>query len=401
LPEEISFQGLFLVAAAAFASPLFLGLFPRFRIPDAVLEILLGVLIGPALLGWVEIDAPIRILAQIGLAFLLFLAGFEIDLHHLRGRTAQVAMVAFVFSAVLALVAGFALSAGGVVETPLIVAVILVATALGLIVPVLRDAGETRTEFGQLALAGASVAEFGAVLMLSLLFSTHPDTHAWTKLALLAGVAVVTALVVVVLTRLSRTGRVASIFSMYADTSAQIRIRAAIALLLGFVALSEEFGQEAILGAFLAGAVLRLSDRDVLETHPQTLVKLEGLGYGFLIPVFFVATGLSFDLASLSDPFTLARVPLFLAVLLAVRGAPAVLYRRLVGGRRALAAGLLQATSLTFIVAAAQIGRTLDRLSDGTAAALIAAGLLSVLIFPPAALGLLRERGVEEPAGVG
>jgi Kef-type K+ transport system membrane component KefB len=401
VPEEISFLGLFLVAMVAFASPLLLGLFPRIRIPDAVLEILLGILIGPAVLGWVEIDAPIRILAQIGLAFLLFLAGFEIDLHRLRGRTGQMAMVAFVFSVALALVAGFALSVGDLVETPLLVAVILVATALGLIVPVLRDAGQTGTDFGQLALAGASLAEFGAVVMLSLLFSAHPDTHAWTKVALLVGVAVVTVLVAVFLIRLERTERVSGIFAMYADTSAQIRVRAAMVLLLGFVALSEELGQEAILGAFLAGAVLRLADPDILTTHPQTLVKLEGLGFGFLIPVFFVATGLSFDLASLSDPFTLARVPLFLAVLLVVRGVPAVLYRRLVGGRRAIAAGLLQATSLTFIVAAAQIGLSLGRISSGTAAALIAAGLLSVVVFPPAALGLLRERGEEEAADVG
>jgi Kef-type K+ transport system membrane component KefB len=401
VPGEISFLGLFLVAAAAFASPLLLGLVPRFRIPDAVLEILLGILIGPAVLGWVEIDAPIRILAQIGLAFLLFLAGFEIDVHRLRGRTGQTAMVAFVFSMALALVAGFALSAGGLVETPVLVAVILVATALGLIVPVLHDAGETGTDFGQLALAGASLAEFGAVAMLSLLFSAHPDTHAGTRIALLVGVAVVTVLVSAFLIRLGRAERVAGIFSIYADTSAQIRVRAAMVLLLGFVALAEEFGQEAILGAFLAGAVLRLADPDILTTHPQTLLKLEGLGFGFLIPVFFVATGLSFDLASLSDPFTLLRVPVFLAVLLLVRGVPAVLYRGLVGRRRAVAAGFLQATSLTFIVAAAQIGRTLDRISSGTAAALIAAGLLSVLIFPPAALGFLREPEEEEPADVG
>ncbi|MGH2723497.1 MAG: cation:proton antiporter [Actinomycetota bacterium] len=390
--QDVSFSGLFLVTAVAFASPILAGLVPRLRLPDPVLEIVLGILIGPAVLGWVSVDGPIRILSQIGLAFLLFLAGFEIDYHELHGRMPRIAALAFAFSLMLAVVAGLGLAAGGLVETPLIVAVILVATSLGLVVPVLKDAGFARTEFGQLALAGASIAEFGAVVLLSLLFSTHQATGTGTKVLLLAGVAALTLLVARVLARAGRSVRVSGVLVRLQDTTAQIRIRAAMLLLLGFVALVEGLGQEAILGAFIAGGILKIVDQDMVRAHPMFRIKLDALGYGFLIPVFFVTSGLTFDLAALADGPALARVPVFLVVLLLVRGVPAFLYRRLVGGRRALAAGFLQATSLTFIVAAAQIGRSLGRLGSETAAALIAAGLLSVILFPPSALGLLRRR---------
>jgi Kef-type K+ transport system membrane component KefB len=319
------------------------------------------------------------------------LAGFEIDYHHLHGRIPRVAALSFLFPLLLAFLAAFALAAGDLVETPLIVAVILVATSLGLVVPVLKDAGVSRTEFGQLALAGASIAEFGAVVLLSVLFSAHGSATTLDKVLLLGGVAVLTALVAVVLARAGRSMRISGVLVRLQDTTAQIRVRAAMLLLLGFVALVEQLGQEAILGAFVAGGILKIVDQDAMATHPQFRVKLDALGYGFLIPVFFVASGLSFDLEALSSGSVLARVPLFLAALLLVRGLPAYLYRKLVGGRRAIAAGLLQATSLSFVVAAAAIGQSLGRIESGTAAALIAAGLLSVIIFPPAALGLLRE----------
>jgi Kef-type K+ transport system membrane component KefB len=163
--------------------------------------------------------------------------------------------------------------------------------------------------------------------------------------------------------------------------------------MIGFVALAESFGLEAILGAFAAGAILSLVDRDRAMTHPDFRRKLEAIGFGFVIPVFFVASGVNFDLAALlGEPSNLAMVPVFLAALVVVRGLPALLYRGLVGGRRSAVAGLLQATSLPFIVAASAIGQELGLLTGAQAAGLIAAGLLSVLLFPVAALALLRAR---------
>lgn len=162
--------------------------------------------------------------------------------------------------------------------------------------------------------------------------------------------------------------------------------------MLLFVVLAERLGLEVILGAFVAGGILRLVDRDMVERHPQTRTKLEAVGYGFLIPVFFVSTGLRFDLGALfGDASAVARIPVFVAGLLLARGVPALLYRRVLGRREVAAAALLQATSLPFIVASAEIGLALGVLAESTAASMIAAGLLSVVAFPPIALALLRR----------
>lgn len=176
------------------------------------------------------------------------------------------------------------------------------------------------------------------------------------------------------------------------DTTAEIRVRAAVVLLIALVALAEKFGLESILGAFLAGALVGLLDRDT-SSHPHFRTKLEAIGYGFVIPVLFVTSGLRLDLhALLANPSTLARVPLFLLALLVMRGLPALLYTRLVDRAGVLAAGLLQATSLPFVVTATQIGLITGLMSPVTGTALACAGLLSVLFFPLIALALLRGR---------
>jgi Kef-type K+ transport system membrane component KefB len=186
------------------------------------------------------------------------------------------------------------------------------------------------------------------------------------------------------------------------ESSAQIRVRGAVLLLALLIWVAQRLGLEVILGAFMAGALLRVVDRDELMTHPRFRVKLEALGYGFLVPFFFVVSGVRFNLAALTeDPANLSLVPLYLAALLVVRGLPAWLYRSRVGGRRSVVAGLLQATSLPFIVAAAQIGMELGRLDQATGAALVAAGLLSVLLFPLVALLVLRGAGDQPDGGVG
>ena len=390
-----SFANLMGVAAIAFAAPFVLGLFPRIRLPAVILEIVAGILVGPALLGWVRADLPVQLLATLGLAFLLFLAGMEIDLERLHGRAARLASLGFLVSAVLGLVAGYGAFALGLVRSPVLIGIILVATSLGLIVPVLRDAGEVSTPFGQLVIAAATLADFGAVILLSLFFSREASSPI-AKLILLGGFALVIVLVVAGVKRLQRVVRLSSVLVRLQDTTAEIRVRASILLLVAFTVLAQTLGLETILAAFLAGATVRLIDRDQFRTHPNFRVKLDAIGYGFLIPVFFVSSGLQFDLrALLASPSSLLRLPLFLVALLAVRGIPALLYRREMGSRRAAAAGLLQATSLPFIVAASAIGLALGLITPATGAALTGAGLLSVIAFPVVALMLLRVR----PAG--
>ncbi len=395
---EISFTGLVIVAAVAFASPLVLGLVPRVRLPSVVLEIVAGIVIGPAVLGWVEVDEPIEVLSLFGLAFLLFLAGLEIEFDHLRGRPLRLASAGFLVSFVIALVLGFGLQAAGQVDDGLIVAIILSATSLGVVVPVLKDAGEVRSSFGQLVIAAASIADFATVILLTLFFSREASGTGM-KILLLGAFVVGTVVAIAGLLRLEHSMRLSQALVRLQDTTAQIRVRGAFLLLAGFVALAENLGLEVILGAFTAGAILSLVDRDAVMSHPHLRTKLEGAGFGFFIPVFFVTVGLRFDLDALSADFSsIAMVPVFLAGLLVVRALPALFYRPLIGGRRTAIAGLLQATSLPFIVAASMIGVEIGVISAATSAALVGAGLLSVLIFPLLASTLLGRTAGREPS---
>jgi Kef-type K+ transport system membrane component KefB len=388
---NISFTRLLIVAVVAFLAPLLLGLSPARRLPSVVLEIVSGILIGPSVLGWVRIDLPIVLLSLLGLAFLLFLAGLEVELERLRGRLLLYVGLAFLISFGLALLVGYGLSVTSQIISPLLIAIILVATALGIVVPLLKDAGESTTDFGQLVIAGAMFAEFGSIILLSLFFSREATSTA-AKLVLLGGFVILAAAFVLVILRLERSRRITEVFVRLQDTTAQIRVRGAFALLVAFVALAATLGLETILGAFIAGVILKQVDGDRMMTHPQFRQKLEAVGFGVFIPVFFVSSGIQFDLTALvSSPATILRVPLFLLALLLVRGVPALFYRPLVGYHRSVVAGLLQATSLSFIVAASQIGLDLGLITKATGAALIAAGLLSVLIFPISALALLRH----------
>jgi Kef-type K+ transport system membrane component KefB len=392
---EPSFGGLLLIVAAAFAAPFLLGLFPQVRLPAVVLEIVAGIVIGPSILAWVHPDETIDVVARIGLVFLLFLAGLEIEFHRLRGRVLRLALVGFVVSFALAVVMALGLKAADPVQTPLLVAIILSATSLGVIIPVLKDAGQVSSQFGQLVVAAGSIADFGGIILLSVFFTGKGGSG--STLFLIGSLFAVAAAVFAVVRGAERSMRISSDLVRLQDTTAQIRVRAAVVLLIGFAAIAEKLGLEVILGAFAAGAVLTLLDRDEAMTHPEFRRKLEAIGFGVFIPVFFVTSGVRFDLDALtSSTSAVVMVPIFLAALAAVRGLPALLYRSLLDQRRIVVAGMLQATSLPFIVAATAIGRSLGLIDAAESAALIAAGLLSVLIFPLAGLSLLRE--AEGPA---
>jgi Kef-type K+ transport system membrane component KefB len=390
------FTNLLIIMVVALIAPLVVSALPALRMPSPVLEIVAGIVIGPSVLGWVGIDAPVQVLALVGLAFLLFLAGLEIDVHRLRGRPLFLALSGFVVSFAIAVGGALLLRVGGFVSTPLLIAIILCSTSLGLVVPVLKDSGQVAGATGQLIIAAASIADFGAVILLSLFFSEE-STGLAARLLLLAGLALVVVLLAVALMRAGRSARADRVFQMLMDTTAQIRIRFAMVLLIAFVALAQGLGFEAILGAFLAGAVLRLIDPTAATIHPHTELKLDAIGYGFLIPVFFITSGVIFDAKALfASPSTLLQVPLFLTALLMVRGLPALLYRAELGMQGTMAAGFLQATSLPFIVAAVQVGQRLGALPPASGAALIAAGLASVLLFPAIALAILRSAPPED-----
>ena len=395
--STVHFTNLLIVCAAGVLAPLVLGFFPRIRLPAIVLEIVVGIVVGPSVLGWVKPDLPVSILALIGLAFLLFLSGLEIDVERLRGPILKLTAIGFAVSFVIAIVIGIGLHAGGFVKSPLFVAIVLVATSLGVIVPVLKDSGNIGSSFGQLVIAAASIADFGAIILLSVFFSGRGSTSTAGTLILLGVFGLVVALVGLVIAGVEHLMGLSRVLQRLQDTTAQIRVRAAFLLLIAFTALADSVGLETILGAFAAGALLSLIDRDEAMTHPQFRLKLEAVGFGVFIPVFFVTSGVRFDLNALfASTSTVARVPLFLLAIYLARGLPAFVYVRLLGRSRAVIAGVLQATSLPFIVAATQIGVQLGVVTRASAAALVAAGLLSVIISPALGLALLRREQPEK-----
>jgi Kef-type K+ transport system membrane component KefB len=388
----VHFTNLLIVAAAGLVAPLALGFVPRLRIPAIVLEILLGILLGPSVLGWVKPDLPVTILALVGLALLLFLAGLEFDVERLHGRVLKLTVLAFGISFAVAIVLGLGLRAGGFVRSPLFVAIVLVATSLGVVFPVLKDSGNITSGFGQLVIAAASIAEFGSIVLLALFFSGKQSTSTGATLLLLGVFGLAVVVIGLAISGFERSRRLGRVLQRLQDTTAQIRVRAAFVLLIGFTALADSVGFETILGAFAAGALVSLIDRDEAMTHPQFRVKLDAVGFGVFIPIFFVTSGVTFDVNALfASASTVARVPLFLLAIYLARGVPAFVYVRLLGRYRSAIAGILQSTSLPFIVAAAQIGLGLGVVSRASAAGLIAAGMLSVAISPALALVLLRR----------
>ena len=383
--------GLVVVLAVAAGVPLLLGLLPALRVPGALLEIVAGVLLGPSVLGWVTPDATIRAFALLGLSFLLFLAGSEIDLRRFRGPFGRRVLLSLAVSLAAAAVVGAVLLALGVGGAVLI-GVALLATSLGLVVPVLSDAGVLARPIGRIALAGASAGEVAAVVVLSvgLAAGDTPLAGRVVLLALLLGALGVIALVVL---GVEHSVRLTGLIARLADTSAQIRVRLTVLLVAGLALAAEALGFEAILGAFLAGLLVRALDPDPVTTHPLYPVKLEAVGYGLLVPVFFVTSGLTLDLSGLiAQPAALATVPAFVLALLVVRGLPALAFRHELQHRELVAVGLLQATSLPFLLAAVAIGDEMGLLDPAVGAGLVAAGLVSVLVFPAAALALLPRR---------
>jgi Kef-type K+ transport system membrane component KefB len=393
----MSLASVALVSLLAFVAPLVVRLI-RLPIPDIVVLILLGILVGPQVLGWARIDEPVRVLSLIGLSFLLFLGGLELDFDWLRGPTVRTAVKAFVASFALAVALGGALGAAGLVKSPLLIAVILSATSVGIVIPILSDSGGLDSPLGRLVVAGGSLAEVVPVVLLSLLFSEHGG-GVGSQITLLAAFCALVAAATLVLFGLERWDWISRTLLALQDTTSQIRVRAAVALLMGFAALATGFGLEAILGSFLAGATVSLLDRDRAMTHQLFHTKLQAVGFGALIPYFFVSTGMSLDVRRfVTDAATLARVPVFLAAMLMVRGLPALLYRPLLTSRRqVITAGLLQATSLSIPIVGGSIGVDLGLIRPDNYLALVAAGLLSVIAFPIAASVLAAPKLAKTP----
>ncbi|MFJ4337450.1 cation:proton antiporter [Streptomyces sp. NPDC088915] len=361
----------------------------RLPVPLVVFEILLGVLVGPDVLDWARTDALVDGLSQLGLTMLIFLAGYEIEFGEVRGDTLRRALWAWVAALALGLGAGVLL--GGGYAKGVFIGVALTSTALGTVLPVLRDAGDLHGRFGSVVMAFGSVGEFGPVIAMALLLSGR---GAGESTVLLAVFAALTALAVLWALR-PRPPWFSRVVVRTLDTSGQFAVRFVFLLLALMLGASQALGLDVLLGAFAAGLITRLVLAGVApESGPRILEKVEGVGFGFLVPVFFVVTGIEFDLSALLDGGrNLLLLPVFLLLFLVVRGgpvwflAPRDLGR---GDRRGLV--LYSSTALPLIVAITAIGVEGGELAAGESAALVGAGMVSVLVLPLLATRL-RGRG--------
>ena len=358
--------------------------------PVVVLELLLGILIGPEVLDLAQSDGFTDFFRNLGLGMLFFFAGYEIDFERIRGRPLMLAGLGWLVSLALAYGIGGVLAAG-IVLSLLFTGSAMATTAIGTLIPVLRDAGEMPTKFGTYLLAAGAAGEFAPVLLVTLILSGQNPAH--ESLILLAFIALA---VVVAVISVRSVGRGWQLVEQTLETSSQAAIRVLVVLVFGLAALASELGLDILLGGFAAGiitAARRAGPRvEVLES------KLTAVGFGFLIPFFFVTSGVDFDLDSLlSSAGALLKVPLFLALFLIVRGAPALLlYRGVLAARERFALAFFLATELPLVVAITTIAVEQGHMRSSTAAALVGAAILSTLIYPFVGLAL-RRRDRKEP----
>ena len=371
-----------LFPAIAVAAPLLVrGIGRWVAVPLVVFEIVLGLLLGPAVLGWIVPDDFTALLADFGIAMLFFLAGNEIDFRAIRGRPLNRAAIGWIMS--LAAGIGIAALVAPHLSAAIFIGIALSSTALGTIMPVLRDSGDLRTPFGIAVIALGAIGEFGPLLAISLFLSGRSTVLA---AATLVGFIVVAGIAI----WLAAHGigkRLHRVITATLHTSGQFAVRFVIFILLSLVALSVVLDLDMLLGAFTAGVLFRLLLSGAPARDAQIVEwKLEAVGYGFLVPVFFINTGVMFDLAALlADSATLLLLPVCLVLFIVVRGLPSLLAAPSGSSRRDLAA-----TALPIIVAVTAIGVDQGDLTSGTAAALVGAGMLSVLLFPLIALTLRK-----------
>ena len=374
-------QTLLVIAAISAVAPIIAIVLPGQRIPQLILLIVGGVLIGPEVLG-LTIDLEVELIANVGLGMVFLLAGLEIDPAMIRDRTGRLALIAWTTSLVVAVAVSGVLTALDYVDAFTAVALALTTTALGTVLPILREKGMLGGEFARYFLATGAAGELFPVIAIAIFLSVNSRFSALISLAAIALVAVLLA----ASARLVRGRRLASIVFSGADATSQTTLRLTIVLLLGLLVLAAEFGLDVVMGAFLAGVVLRRwtpGDFHALEA------KLDAIGYGFFIPVFFVTAGMGIDLQSIRE--APARLVVFLVLMLAVRGLPIlVVYRTALRPRERVQLMLLSATTLPILVALTHISVSSGAMRPDNAAALVGAGVLSVLIFPLLAIALHR-----------
>jgi Kef-type K+ transport system membrane component KefB len=387
-------SALVLIGIVAVLSPILAELTGRLAIPDVVFEIGLGIVIGPAVLGIAHPGSVIVAFEDMGLSYLMFLAGIELDIPRIRGRSLRLATTGWMISLALALSIATVLVMMGTVIDAVVISLALTTTALGTLLPILRDAGLFEGRFGARIMAIGSVGEFAPILAVAVLLDRrNPETT-----AVLLLVFVVVAVAAALIAARAHPPKLIQLLHRHMQSSAQLPVRVSVLLIASLVLLALRLGLDVLLGAFAAGVVVRL----FVQGEDRTIVrgKLEAIGFGFLVPIFFIVSGMQFDLRALfASPTGLLRVPFFLVLFLVVRGTPALLlYRHDLPRYQLVPLALFSATGLPLIVVITTIGVQEGRMHPVNAAALVAAGMLSVLLYPMLARMWLRRAPSTQPA---
>ncbi|MDO8308827.1 MAG: cation:proton antiporter [Actinomycetota bacterium] len=385
------FLALLTIATIAAFVPLLVGLL-RIKVAEVVLLLGAGILFGPEAIGWIQVDESIELLSELGLGLLFFLAGLELEARMVRGIGGRLAAAGWLTSLVIASAAALFLTFEGAVQDTLGVAIALTSTALGTLLPILRDQGELGTPFGRLFMGAGAWGEFGPIIAISVLLGTKSS---FVALLSLVGFGLVALILATLPARLAGD-RVRSILERGHRTSSQTALRFTMLLLIALLALAGTFGLDVVLGAFVAGIIVRRFSPPSEESPLQ--MKVEAIGFGFLIPLFFVVSGANLDIISIIE--NPGRLAVFFVLLLVARGLPQFfLYRSVLPDTRERARfSLLVATGLPIIVAVTALEVETGIMDPRNAAALVGAGALSVLVFPLLGNWLVRGRAVAEPS---
>jgi Kef-type K+ transport system membrane component KefB len=396
---EFNGGALLVTAVIAVLAPLIAEIPIGLRLPMVVIEVGLGIVAGPQVLGWAAPTGMLALLGYMGLIFLFFLAGMEIDFDSVRGKPLSLAVAGWGLSVLVAFSMAGILYWMDLVRAPLLVAAALTTTGMGALMPILRDAGELDTRFGTYVVAAGAMGEFGPIVLLSLLMSREHTR--WQQTALMV-FFIVLAVAAAGLALLPKPPRFVAFLGTTMNSASQLPVRIAILVLALLMAIAERFGLDLILGAFTAGMIVSLGSKGVHAT--KLLHRLEAIGYGFLIPMFFVTSGMHFDVhALIASPRALLRLPLFLLLLFVARSVPIVFYRYELAKEDHIPFVFYSATSLPLLIAIAEIGVQTGRMLPDNAAAMVGAGMLSILLFPITAMISRRRTRVRiaiAPVGV-
>ncbi|HKE67610.1 MAG TPA: cation:proton antiporter [Nocardioidaceae bacterium] len=383
MPSSIT--SMFWISLAAVLAPLIAGLIPRRLIPEVVFLLGFGAILGPYGLGLAAKDEAIDMLSQLGLAMLFLLAGYEIELKELTSRAGRRALATWLACLSLAFGLVAVLHVAKVLHGEIALAIALTSTTLGTLLPILRDSGLMQTPVGIAVLRHGAFGELGPIVAIAVLLGARGPVASMLILLAFAGIAALMSLPPIRLR--SETSRLMELIRLGSETTGQIPVRLTLLLLMTLIALATAFHLDIILAAFAAGFILR---RALPQGNERLEIKIDGLAFGLLIPIFFVVSGM------IVNPHAIVRRPddlvAILALILVARGLPVYLVSRFrpepsehmepMNNRESLAVGLFAATGLPIIVAVTAVAVRAGEMSDSNASLLVAAGATTVLLCP-------------------